>query len=155
MKITPQYLVIAGLIVYIAFFTHPPPKFVSLVLASPVGQVLVLLGVVAVFTKSQPIGLLCGVAYLVSSYPVFEHLDASEQGPKKPEEKAQPKSGAPKPDMAQIGKLASMLSGKGLMAGKGQKLPQEKGKDVKAAPTSTTAVKPHTDPKVTEKFSLF
>jgi hypothetical protein len=154
MKITPQYLVIAGLIVYIAFFTHPPPKFVSMILASPVGQVLVLLGVVGVFSKSQPIGLLCGVAYLVSSYPVLEHLDASEQGPKK-EEKAQPKSGAPKPDMAQIGKLAGMLSGKGLMAGKGEKLPQEKGKDVKEPPASTTSVKPHMDPKVTEKFSLF
>ena len=140
-----DYLVIGGLILYITFFTHPPPKFVSIVLASPVGQVLVLLGVVAVFTKSPLIGLLCGVAYLVSSYPVLEHLDASEQGPKKP----QPKSGAPKPDMAQIGKLASMLSGKG------GKLPQEKGKDVKAPPPPTTTVKPHTDPKVTEKFSLF
>lgn len=145
MKITPQYIAIAGLIVYIAFFTHPPPAFVSLLLASPVGHVLVLLGVVGVFMKSEPLGLLCGVAYLISSYPVFEHLDASEQTPAKP----QPKSGAPKPDMAQIGKLATML------AGKGQKLPQEKGKDVKSPPVSTTAVKPHMDPKVTEKFSLF
>lgn len=145
MKITTEYLVVGGLIVYIAFFTHPPPRFVATVLASPVGQVLVLLGVVAVFTKSQPIGLLCGVAYLVSSYPVLEYLDAEEQGPKK----EQPKSGAPKPNMADIGKLASMLSGKG------QKLPQEKGKDVTAPPASTTAVKPHSDPKVTEKFSLF
>jgi hypothetical protein len=149
MKITSQYLVIAGLVIYIAFFTHPPPKFVSVVLDSPVGQVLVLLGVVLVFTKSQPVGLLCGLAYLVSSYPVFEHLDASEQGPKKSDEKVQPKSGAPKPDIAQLGKLASMLSGKG------QKLPQEKGKDVKSPPVSTTTVKPHTDPKVTEKFSMF
>jgi hypothetical protein len=57
--------------------------------------------------------------------------------------------------MAQIGKLASMLSGKGLMAGKGEKLPQEKGKDVKEPPAPTTSVKPHADPKVTEKFSLF
>lgn len=145
MKITSQYLVIAGLVAYIAFFTHPPPRFVSIVLASPVGQILVLLGVVAAFMKNQPIGLLCGVAYLVSTAPVFEHLDATEQGPKKP----QPKSGAPKPDMAQIGKLASMLSGKG------GKLPQEKGKDVKSPPPPTTTVKPHADPKVTEKFSLF
>ena len=149
MKITPEYLVIAGLIVYIAFFTHPPPALVSLVLASPVGHVLVLLGVVGVFMKSQPVGLLCGVAYLISSYPVFEHLDATEQSTKKPEAKPQPKSGAPKPDMAQIGKLASMLSGKG------QKLPQEKGKDVTSPPVPTTTVKPHVDPKVTEKFSLF
>jgi hypothetical protein len=143
MKVTREYFVIFGLIVYIAFFTHPPPKFVSLVLASPVGQVLVLLGVVGVFMKSQPIGLLCGVAYLVSSYPVLEYLDASEQAPEK---KEQPKSGAPKPE--QLGKLAGML-------GKGGKLTQEKGKDQTKPPTPTTAVKPHSDPKVTEKFSMF
>jgi len=145
MKITPQYLAIAGIIVYIAFFTHPPPKFISQVLASPVGQVLVLLGVVAAFMKSQPIGLLLGVAYLVSSFPVLEYLDASEQKPA-PE---QPKSGAPKPSMKEIGELASILKGVG------GKLPQEKGKDVKAPPPPTAQVKPHSDPKVTEKFSTF
>lgn len=144
MKITPETLVVSGLIVYIAFFTHPPPKFVSIILASPVGQILVLLGVVAVFMKNQPIGLLCGVAYLVSSYPVLEYLDASEQAPEK---KEQPKSGAPKPE--QLGKLAGML------AGKGGKLTQEKGKDETKPPTPTTTVKPHADPKVTEKFSTF
>jgi hypothetical protein len=152
MKITSEYLVVAGLIVYIAFFTHPPPAFVSLMLKSPVGQVLVLLGVVGIFMKNQPVGLLAGVAYLASSYPVLEYLDASEQGP--PKVKEQPKSGAAKPDIK--GKLESILQGtKGLMAGKGEKLPQEKGKDVKAPPPPTTTVKPHTDPKVTEKFSLF
>jgi hypothetical protein len=140
------YAIVGGLIVYIAFFSHPPPKFVSIVLASPVGQVLVLLAVVGVFMKNQPIGLLCGLAYLVSSYPVLEYLDASEQGPK---------SGAPKADPKDLGKLAELLNGKGLMAAKGGKLPQEKGKDVTTPPSSTTSVKPHSDPKVTEKFSLF
>ena len=149
MKITPQYLAIAGIIVYIAFFTHPPPKFVSQVLASPVGQVIVLLGVVAAFMKSQPIGLLLGVAYLVSSFPVLEYLDASEQKATPPEKAEQPTSGAPKPSMKEIGELASILKGVG------GKLPQEKGKDVKAPPPSTTQVKPHSDPKVTEKFSMF
>jgi len=146
MKITPEYLVIAGIIAYVAFFTRPPPRFVQVVLASPVGQVLVLLGVVFVFMKNQPIGLLLGVAYLTSSYPVLEYLDASEQ---KPKDKEQPKSGAPKPDLASIGKLASMLGGKS------GKLPQEKGKDVKSPPPPSTTVKPHSDPKVTEKFSMF
>jgi len=151
MKITPEYLIVAGLIVYTAFFTHPPPQFVSLVLKSPVGQVLVLLGVVAAFMKSPPIGLLLGVAYLTSSYPTLEYLDAEEQGPKK----EQPKSGAPKIDKKDLGKLAGLLNGKGLMAGKGEKLPQEKGKDETTPPVPTTTVKPHSDPKVTEKFSLF
>ena len=150
MKITPQYLVIAGLILYIAFFTHPPPLFVTTILKSSVGQVVVLLAVVGVFMKSQPIGLLAGVAYLTSSYPVLEYLDEKEQAPKK----EQPKSGAPKPGMKN--KLMGILEGtKGLMAGKGEKLPQEKGKDVQAPPPSSTTVKPHSDPKVTEKFSLF
>ena len=148
MKITPEYLVVAGLIAYIAFFTHPPPQFVSLVLKSPVGQVLALLGVVAAFMKSPPIGLLLGVAYLMSSHPTLEHLDAAEQGPKK----EQPKSGAPKIDTKDLGKLAGMLSGK---AGKGEKLPQEKGKDETTPPVPTATVKPHSDPTVTEKFSLF
>jgi hypothetical protein len=145
------YIVVAALIVYIAFFSHPPPEFVSVVLSSPVGQVLVLLGVVAVFMKNQPIGLLCGLAYLVSSYPVLEYLDASEQGPKK----EQPKSGAPKTDPKDLSKIAELLGGKGVLAGKGGKLPQEKGKDVTTPPASTSSVKPHSDPKVTEKFSLF
>ena len=145
MKITIQYVIIAGLIVYISLFTNPPPRFVSLVLSSPVGQVLALLAVVAVFMKNQPIGLLCGVAYLVSTNPVLEHLDPKEQAPTK----EQPKSGAPKPDTAQIGKLASLISGKG------GKLPQKKGKDETKPPTPTTSVKPHSDPKVTEKFSMF
>jgi len=146
MKITTEYLVVAGIIVYIAFFTHPPPMFVSTMLKSPVGQVLALLGVVGAFMKSQPIGLLLGVAYLTSSYPVLEYLDASEQKPA-PKEKEQPKSGAPKPDMKDL--LKGVLSGKSGM------LKQEKGKDVTSPPPTTQSVKPHVDSKVTEKFSSF
>ena len=148
MKLNPEYLVVAALIAYTAFFTHPPPYFVSQVLSNPVGQVLVLVGIVLAATMSRLVALFLGIAFLVSSNPALEHMENKK-------EKEQPKSGAPKPDMAQIGKLASMLSGKGLMAGKSEKLPQEKGKDVQAPPPPTTTVKPHTDPKVTEKFSLF
>jgi hypothetical protein len=144
MKITTEYLVVAAIIVYIAFFTHPPPMFVSIMLKSPVGQVLALLGVVAVFMKSEPIGLLLGVAYLTSSYPVLEYLDASEQ---KPAPKEQPKSGAAKPEKKKV--LETIL------AGKSGKLSQEKGKDVTTPPPSTNSVKPHMDSKVMEKFSSF
>jgi len=146
MKITPDLLVVGALIAYIAFFTHPPPSFVSAVLASPVGQVLVLVGVVLVGMKKPLVGLFLGIAYLSSSYPVLEYMDES-----KPEKKEQPKSGAPKPDMASIGKLASLLG----PAGKGGKLPVAQEKDAKSPPPPTTTVKPHADPKVTEKFSMF
>ena len=148
MKVTPEYVVIGAIIAYVAFFTRPPPRFVQSVLASPVGQVIVLVGVVFAFMKNQPIGLLLGVAYLSSVYPVLEYLDAAEQKPEPPKEKEQPKSGAPKPDLADIGKLASLL-------GKSGTMPQERGKDVKSPPPPTATVKPHSDPKVTEKFSMF
>ena len=143
MKLTSDLLVVAGLIAYIAFFTHPPPAFVSTVLSSPVGQVVVLVGVVFASTKKPLVGLFLGLAYLASSYPVLEYMD------NKKEEKEQPKSGAPKPDLAQIGKLAGML------AGKSGGLPQQKGKDVKSPPPATHTVKPHSDTKAVEKFSSF
>ena len=148
MKVTPELVVMGAIIAYVAFFTRPPPRFVQSILSSPVGQVLVLVGVVFAFMKNQPIGLLLGVAYLTSSYPVLEYLDAAEQKPDPPKEKEQPKSGAPMPDMAEIGKLASML-------GKSGMIPQEKGKDVKSPPPPTQTVKPHVDSKVTEKYMNF
>jgi hypothetical protein len=142
-KLNPEYLVVAALIAYTAFFTHPPPYFVSQVLSNPVGQVIVLVGIVLSATKSPLVALFLGIAFLVSSNPALEHME------NKKEEKPQPKSGAPKPDMAQIGKLASMLAGKSGM------MKPEQGKSVKAPPPATAAVKPHVEAKVTEKFSPF
>jgi hypothetical protein len=144
MKVEPEHFLVLVLIVYIAFFSHPPPQFISQVLDNPVGQLLVLVGVLYTFMKKPLVGLFLGIAYLVSSYPTLEYLDPKEQK----EEKPQPKSGAPKVDVAQIGKLAQML-------GKGSKLPTQKGKDVTEKPPETQPVKPHVDPKVTEKFTSF
>ena len=147
---------VAAIVAYVAFFSHPPPRFVSTVLESPVGQALVLAAVLYVSTqKSMIVGLFMGIAYLVSSFPALEYLDEKDQKPK--EEKKQPDSGAPKVDMKSIGKLASLL------AGPGGKLPQSKGKDVTTPPPpSKTPVKPHapehtkaTKGVVTEKFSTF
>lgn len=157
-----ELLSVGALVVYVAFFTRPPPRFVTTVLEHPVGQAAALAGVLYVASqKSVVIGLFLAIAYLTSSYTTLEYLDEKEQKPKEkpdapfsgggvePNPFNPPKSGAPKPDMAQIGKLASIL------AGPGGKLPTEKGKDVKEPPPSKTTVKPHTDPKVTEKFSMF
>jgi hypothetical protein len=144
MKVESEHLMLLAIICYIAFFSHPPPSFVTMVLDNPIGQLLVLVGVVYVYMKKPVVGLFLGIAYLVSSYPTLEYMDESK--PEKEKEKPQPKSGAPKVDMAQIGKLAQML-------GKGSKLPMEKGKDVTQKPPETNQVKP--DPKVTEKFTPF
>lgn len=146
MKVESEHLMLLAIISYIAFFSHPPPSFVTMVLDNPIGQLLALVGVVYVYMKKPLVGLFLGIAYLVSSYPTLEYMDESK--PEKEKEKPQPKSGAPKVDMAQIGKLAQML-------GKGSKLPMEKGKDVTQKPPETNQVKAHADPKVTEKFTPF
>jgi len=140
MKLTPELLGVGAIIVYIAFFTHPPPVFVSAVLASPVGQVLALVGVVLVFTKMQVLGLFLGLAYLASSYPTLEYMENKEEEPKK----------APEVDMA---KLAALMG----KPGKSEKMPQQKGKDVTTPPPETNKVKAHSPEmnKLTEKFSTF
>jgi hypothetical protein len=144
MKVESEHLMVLSIIAYIAFFTHPPPSFVTMVLNNPIGQMLALVGVVYAFMKKPLVGLLLGIAYVLSSTS-FEYMDETKPAEK---EKEQPKSGAPKVDMAQIGKLAQML-------GKGSKMPMEKGKDVTQKPPETQPVKPHVDPKVTEKFTPF
>lgn len=142
MKVESEHFLLLALILYIAFFSHPPPRFISQLLDNPVGQLVVLVGILYAFIKKPLVGLFLGIAYLVSSYPTLEFLDPKEQKEK------QPSSGAPKVDMAQVGKLAQML-------GKGSKLPTQKGKDVTEKPAETQPVKPHVDPKVTEKFTSF
>jgi hypothetical protein len=146
MKVEPEHLMVLAIIAYIAFFTHPPPSFVTMILDNPIGQMLALVGVVYAFMKKPLVGLLLGIAYVLSSTSL-EYMDESKPAEKE-KEKEQPKSGAPKVDMAQIGKLAQML-------GKNSKLPMEKGKDVTQKPPETQPVKPHVDPKVTEKFTPF
>jgi hypothetical protein len=145
MKVESEHFLLLAIICYIAFFSHPPPRFISQVLDNPIGQLVVLVGILYAFMKKPLVGLFLGIAYLVSSST--EYLDPKEQKEKE-KEKPQPKSGAPQVDMAQVGKLAQML-------GKGSKLPTQKGKDVTEKPPETQPVKPHVDPKVTEKFTSF
>ena len=149
MKITPEYLVMASIIVYIAFFTHPPPLFIALMLKSPVGQGIALVLVLLTFMRNQPIGMLLGVAYLVSSYPVLEYLDATEQGPAK---KQPTSAGVPTPQVKDMKELTELMK---MIPGKGEKIPQGKGKDETKPPPETNQVKPSDTGKVTEKFSSF
>jgi len=102
---------------------------------------LALLGVVAGFMRSPPIGLLLGVAYLTSSYPVLEYLDPKEQAPK-----PQPKSsGVPMPNKDTMDML------KGLIGKKGGKIPQEQGKSQTAPPPEVNKVKPAQKPFSTKE----
>jgi len=139
-RLTPELLGVGALIVYIAFFTHPPPRFVSNILNNPVGQTLVLVGIVVAFLKMQLLGFFLGLAYLASSYPTLEYMDNKTEEPKK----------APEVDMT---KLAALMG----KPGKSEKIPQQKGKDVTTPPPETNKVKAHSPDmnNLTEKFSTF
>jgi hypothetical protein len=137
------------LIVYVAFFTHPPPALVTSLLSTPVGHGVVLLLVLylAVY-HSMILGLFLGIAYIMSSSNTIEYLDAKEQSlPKK--EKPQPKASGIPP--AAITGMLSAMTGKK----KGDtRIPQTQGKDDTTKPTLHTPPKPAAPEKI-ENFSVF
>jgi hypothetical protein len=86
MKLSQTELVLVGLIiVYVAFFSHPPPSHIKDFLSSPVGHVVVLLGVLYVTVyRSLVVGLFLGIAYLMTAAPTTEYLDPEAAPPVKP-----------------------------------------------------------------------
>lgn len=136
--------IVALLIGYIAFFTHPPPEHIQNFLQSPVGKIVALLGVLYVLVYcSLIVGLFLGIAF-VSSVKVTEYLDPAQQKPTPISAKSA--AGVPAPQVKDA--LA------GLMKGKGMKLPQVAGKSVKTKPKDLTQPKPAAPPAV-EKFCSF
>jgi hypothetical protein len=80
----PELAIVALLIGYVAFFTHPPPKHLQDFLASPVGNIISLVGIlfVAVY-KSLIVGVFLAIAYVMTVNSVTEYLDEKEQAPAK------------------------------------------------------------------------
>ena len=137
---------VALLIVYVAFFTHPPPSIVSSLLSSPIGHGVVLLGILyVVMQHSQLLGLFLGIAYVMSSTSTMEYLDPKEQKQTAPQPKA---NGIP--PAAISGMLAAMTGKK-----KGDsRLPQSHGKASHAKPDAPAHAKPAAPSKI-ENFSSF
>jgi hypothetical protein len=150
MKLSLTELVVVGLvIVYIAFFTHPPPSHIKDFLGSPVGHAL-FLGVLVWVTayKSLVVGVFLGVAYLMTAKSVTEYLDPTEQKPaaKKPE---QPKTAAvPEPVVADLIKDIMKKGDKPAHHAKA-------GKSVTAPPPATQEPKPAAPNNVVEKFASY
>lgn len=143
----PSSIELAGvglLIVYIAFFTHPPPSVVRSVLSNPIGNGVVLLGILYLtMCCSAIIGLFLGIAYVMSSTKTLEYLDPKEQAP------PQPKA-AGIPPAAITGMLAKMTGSK-----KGDvRLPQSQGKADHKKPSEPVQPKPAAPVKI-ENFSVF
>lgn len=148
MKLSQMELVGVGvLIVYTAFFTHPPPSLVSSLLSSPVGHGVVLLGILYLFMcHSTILGIFLSIAYVMTSTTTLEYLDPKEQKPKAP---AQPTANGI-PPAAVSGMLAAMSSKK-----KGDvRVPQSHGKASHVKPPAPTHAKPAAPTKV-ENFTPF
>ena len=146
MKLTEAELVLVGLlIVYIAFFTHPVPKFLAEVFQSPVGHAVALGGILyTTVYQSLIVGVFMAIAYVMSNTQVTEYME----NPKK-SEPTQPKSEGVHPP-AVTGAIASLLK-------KGDtRLPahsSKKGSPVPKAPESKAPVGSHA--KSIEHFSGF
>jgi hypothetical protein len=137
MKLSQTELVVVGLLIlYIAFFSHPPPAHIKDFLSSPVGHAVFLLSIVYVTVyKSQLIGLFLGIAYVMTAASTTEYLKEDEQ---KPKEKDQPKSaGVPDPSAS----LKNILGG--LKKGDTVAHHATAGKSVTAPPPPTANPKPH------------
>lgn len=148
MKLSEMELVGVGvLIVYTAFFTHPPPSLVTSLLSSPVGHGVILLGILYLFmSHSTILGVFLSIAYVMTSTSTLEYFDSKEQKPKAP---SQPKANGI-PPAAVSGMLAAMTGKK-----KGDvRLPQSHGKASNVKPPVSMHAKPAAPAKV-ENFSTF
>lgn len=138
-----EVLTLVVIVAYVAFFTHPVPEFVKVLLDHPLGHALVLLGVLGVSVKvSLLAGLFTGIAYVMSTSTNVEFLDPKEQAPK---DTKQPVS-AGVSAAAATGILKELL-------GKGGKIPSVAGKSVTSPPPATIHPKPAGPSKGTEHFS--
>jgi hypothetical protein len=157
MRVTEVELAIVALLIgYVAFYTHPAPRHLQDFLSSPVGTVLALCGILAVTVyKSLIVGVFLAIAFVMTVNAVTEYMDAKEQTAKPPP--AQPKSaGVAQPEMA--GALKSLLASAGKPAFKGDnRLPavaQKKGSPPMASAPSVAPPK-SSNPKSLEHFASF
>jgi hypothetical protein len=146
---TPELVVVGALIVYIAFFTHPPPAHIKDFLGSPVGHALFLAVVLYVTAyKSLIVGVFLGISYIMTATAVTEYLDPTEQKPdaKKP---AQPKTmGVPEPVVADLIKDIMKKGDKPAHHAKA-------GKSVTTPPPPTQVPKPAAASSTIEKFASY
>jgi hypothetical protein len=133
MKLSTSESVALGLIVvYVAFFTHPPPTAVSQVFSNPLGHVAALLLVLFATSKSHIVGLFLAIAYLLSTNTTLEYFEA-------PPAKPQPSSSMVTPANAK-----AILAG---LLGKGGKIPSVAGKSVTKPPPASGHAMPSPPPK--------
>lgn len=158
MKLTQTELgVVALLIGYIAFFTHPAPSHISDFLSTPVGKIIALVGVLYVTVyQSLVIGVFSAIAFLLSAGSVTEYLDPKEQAPKKEEPKQPISKGVPPPEVKNV--ISALMKAQTGPAFKGDNrlgtTAQKKGTAPPVAPKTVTPPKPLVS-TATEHFASF
>jgi len=156
MRVTQVELVIVALLIgYVAFYTHPAPRHLQDFLSTPVGNVVALGGILFVTVyHSLVVGVFLAIAYIMTVNAVTEYLDPKEQKPADPE---QPKSAGVAPPEVN-GALKALLKGTNKPAFKGDnRLPQAAQKKGTAPLHSTPPVSPPkaSPPKTVETFASF
>jgi hypothetical protein len=135
---------------YIAFYTHPAPRHITDFVSSPVGSILVLLGVLYVTVRhSFVVGVFLAIAYVLTVQQVTEYLDPTEQTPKMP-------------DIKELSKILESIQSPSMTKGTESKLPvtlpeppaSEKRGTSSTPPVSTMPVKPASS-KIEEHFASF
>lgn len=145
---TVEIVVVGVVIIYLAFFSNPPPAFVKTHIDTPIGKVVALLAVLYVTVyQSLIIGVFLAVAFIMSASKVTEYLE-------------NPKKEQPKQPSSTMGSMAEAKDIIKSMMKKGDKLPSAQGKSVTAPPPAQHKPKPATPtpPKGKagiEKFASF
>jgi hypothetical protein len=153
MRVTQVELVIVALLIgYVAFYTHPAPKHLQDFLSTPVGNVIALGGILFVTVyQSLVVGVFLAIAYIMTVNAVTEYLDPKEQTPP-----AQPKSAGVAPPEVN-GALKALLKGNKPAFKGDNRLPQAAQKKGTAPLHSTPPVAPPkaSPPKTIETFASF
>jgi hypothetical protein len=136
MKLSQTEVVSVGLIIlYVAFFSHPPPSHIKDFLSSPVGHAVFLAAILYVTVyKSLIVGVFLGIAYVMTAASTTEYLDPKEQ---KPKDKEQPKSAGVPPATSSLKDVLGKLQKGDSVAHKAVA-----GKSDTAPPPATTTPKP-------------
>jgi hypothetical protein len=154
MRVTQVELAIVALLIgYVAFYTHPAPRHLQDFLSTPVGNVIALGGILFVTVyQSLVVGVFLAIAYIMTVNAVTEYLDPKEQKP----DPQQPKSAGVAPPEVN-GALKALLKGSNMPAFKGGRLPQVSQKKGTPSIKSTPPVTPPkaSPPKTVETFASF
>ena len=143
MKLSQVELILVVLvIVYVAFFTHPVPQFITAVFKSPVGHALALGAILYVTVyESLVVAIFLAIAYIMTNTQVTEYMEA------KPEPAQPSSSGVPMPEMKSM--IEKMIKGDTRLP----QVSQKKGAEVKKLGESVPPKGSH--PKSLETFASF